>query len=104
MTKAYNFGLQDGRQAATEFDPREHLAQRFHADPPDPPSADLDSCFSRTDLANVLGIDVSMVRFRTLGYSKALKDYDAGYKAGLLEDIQYPIVAPENTPVPERTP
>lgn len=87
MTKAYNFGLQDGRQAATEFDPQEHVADRF-SDPKNYPSEDLDDCFLLPgDLAKELGIDSSMVRFRTLGYRKAPKDYDAGYKAGCLEGV-----------------
>lgn len=86
MTKAYNSGLRDGQQAAAEFDPREHVAERF-SDPKNYPSEDLDDCFSQRDLAKELGIDLSMVRFRTLGYRKALKDYDAGYKAGCLEGV-----------------
>jgi len=87
MTKAYNLGFQDGRTVVAE-----HPALPTQADvegwAADDPSEFLVAGLGTRALAAELGLDVGMVRHRTVGFTKALKDYNKGFQEGALEAIK----------------
>ena len=87
MTKAYNLGFKDGQTVVAEHSalPTQEDVEGWAANDP---AEFLVHGLGTHSLAAELGLDVGMVRHRTVGFTKALKDYNKGFQEGALEAIK----------------